>query len=101
MADLDKLNEENLDEVAGGFAGTVPVRKVVANLQSGYLAIRTAPEFKYENEIQSCKLYNGDVVDVTGAYVRGTGINNTPCTYAWVYAPKGQVSGYVNAYYLK
>ena len=99
MTDINKINDQELENVAGGAGGGT--MRVVANLQDGYLAIRTAPAYRYENEIKSCKLYNGDVVEVTGGYVKGTGINNTPATYAYVYAPKGNVSGYVNAYYLR
>ena len=99
MADFEKINGQEAESVSGGTGG-YSNRKVVANLQSGYLAVRTAPEFKYENEIQSTKLQNGDVVEVTGSYVQGTGINGSRCTYVWVYVPKTGVSGYVNAYYL-
>ena len=100
MAEIEKINDQEMEEVAGG-AGGNGNRRVVANLQSGYLAVRTAPAFKYENEIQSTKLYNGDIVDITGNYVQGTGINGSPCTYVWVYVPKTGVSGYVNAYYIR
>ena len=63
-------------------AGTVTVR----NLQSGYLAIRNAPEYKYENEIG--KLYNGMTVQITG----GTSGNG----YIWVYSSDLGISGWVN-----
>ena len=99
MTDIRKINDQELENVAGGMSGAN--MRTVANLQGGYLAIRTAPAYRYENEIQSCKLYNGDVVQVIGGYVQGTGINNSPATYAYVYAPKGNVSGYVNAAYLR
>ena len=102
MADYEKINAEELNEVAGGDAGTaVGTIKTVCNLQAGYLAVRTAPAYKYENEIQSTKLYNGDQVRIAGPSVAGTGINNTKATYAYVYVPKTGVTGYVNAYYLK
>ena len=69
-------------------------------LESGYLAIRTAPAYKYENEINHIGLYNGEQVQVAGQPVRGTGINGTPATYCYVYAPKFGCYGYVNSYYL-
>ena len=62
-------------------AGTVTVK----NLQEGYLAIRTAPAFQFENEIG--KLYNGMKVQITGGYQNG---------YVWVYSPDLGISGYVN-----
>ncbi len=99
MTDFNKINDQELENVAGGSGGGA-VFKTVANLTGGYLAVRTAPEYKYENEIQSCKLYNGDMVEITGPSVVGTGINNTKATYVWIRALKNGVSGYVNAYYL-
>ena len=60
--------------------------RTVANLQSGYLAVRTAPEYKYENEIG--RLSNGMAVQITGGY-SGNG-------YVWVYAPALGISGWVN-----
>ena len=72
MAEFEKINAQELENAAGGQAGAVNI-KHVANIQSGYLAVRTAPEAKYENEIQSTKLYNGDTVQITGGhlYVNG------------------------------
>ena len=62
-------------------AGTVTVK----NLQEGYLAIRTAPAFQFENEIG--KLYNGMKVQITGGTQNG---------YVWVFSPDLGISGYVN-----
>ena len=101
MADFEKINEQELDNVAGGSGGGEAVWKTVANLSSGYLAIRTAPEAKYENEVNHIGLQNGDKVQITGAYVQGTGFGGGKATYVWVYAPKFGVSGYVNAAFLK
>ncbi len=99
MADFEKINDQELENAAGGQAGA-PVYKTVANLRSGYLAVRTAPAAAYENEIQSTKLYNGDVVQITGAYVPGTTFGGAKATYVWVFVPKTGVSGYVNAAFL-
>ncbi len=99
MADFEKINDQELENAAGGQAGS-GVFKKVANLQSGYLAVRTAPAAQYENEIQSTKLYNGDVVQITGSYVQGTTFGGGAATYVWVYVPKTGVSGYVNAAFL-
>ena len=57
MAEFEKINAQELENAAGGQAGAANI-KHVANIQSGYLAVRTAPEAKYENEIKSTKLYN-------------------------------------------
>ena len=69
-------------------------------VNDGYLAIRTAPAFDYNNEINHTGLKTGDQVQITGNYVQGTGLNGTSATYVWVFAPKYGVSGYVNAAYL-
>ena len=100
MEEFKKINEEELENAAGGAAASNPNRRVVCNLQGGYLAVRTAPSFQYENEKQACKLHNGDVVQITGDYVSGTGLNGIPATYVWITDPKTGISGYVNAYYL-
>ncbi len=99
MTDFEKINEQELENAAGGQAATA-VYKTVANLQAGYLAVRTAPAANYENEIQSTKLYNGDKVQITGSYVKGTTFGGGAATYVWVYVPKTGVSGYVNAAFL-
>lgn len=99
MAEFEKINDQELENAAGGQYGAANI-KHVANLQGGYLAVRTAPEAKYENEIQSSKLYNGETVQITGAYVQGTTFNGGKATYVWVFVPKTGVSGYVNANFL-
>ena len=100
MTDINKINAEELENVTGGASGS-GVWKTVSGLTGGYLAIRTAPEAKYENEINHTGLLNGDKVQITGATVPGTTFNGAKATYTWVYAPKYGVSGYVNAAYLK
>ena len=100
MAEFEKINAQELENAAGGQAGAVNIMHV-ANIQSGYLAVRTAPEAKYENEIKSTKLYNGDTVQITGEYVQGTTFNGVKATYVWVFVPNTGISGHVNAYFLK
>ena len=58
-------------------------------VDSGYLALRTAKAFDYNNEIG--KLYTGDTVQV---------IDTSDSTYWWVYSPKYGKNGYVNRNYL-
>ena len=99
MADFEKINDQELENAAGGQYGAANI-KHVANLKDGYLAVRTAPEAKYENEIQSTKLYNGDTVQITGGYVQGTTFNGGKALYVWVFVPKTGVSGYVNANFI-
>ena len=99
MADFEKINEQELENAAGGQSGAAVFKKV-ANLKDGYLAVRTAPAAKYENEIQSTKLHNGDLVQITGSYVQGTSFGGGAATYVWVFVPKTGVSGYVNAAFL-
>ena len=106
MAEFEKINDQELENAAGGQYGAANIKHVANlqsgyHLQSGYLAVRTAPEAKYENEIQSTKLYNGDTVQITGSYVQGTTFNGGKATYVWVFVPKTGVSGYVNANFLK
>ena len=57
----------------------------------GYLALRTAPSFDASNEMG--KLYSGDTVLVTGSQSSGS--------YVWVYSPKYNTNGYVNAGFLR
>ena len=99
---MEKITNEDLEKVTGGRA-EIGNYRTVGNVtaEMGYLAIRTEPAARYENEIQSCKLQNGDRVQITGGYVNGTGFGDSPALYVWVYAPKAGVSGYVNAAYLR
>ena len=75
-------------------------QKTVANLQRGYLALRTSPSFRFENEIENCRLHNGDCVIVRGEHVTGRGIQGQPTRYVYVYVPKKALSGYVNEHFL-
>ena len=82
MVRVESSNQtQSLNSVSTAAAGTL----VVKNLESGHLAIRTAPAYDYSNEIG--KLYNGMSVQITGGYQNG---------YVWVYSPDLGISGYVN-----
>ena len=83
MTDMNKINPEELEGVAGG-ANEGGAWKTVAGLTGGYLAIRTAP-----------------AVQVTGGTVMGTTFGGGRAAYTWVYAPKYGVSGYVNSAFIK
>ena len=97
MADLEKINDCELQDIAGGKSHhNSSTRRVVAYLQRGYLAMRTAPTYDYSNEIRGAELYNGDTVYISGETVKGYDGK----TYVWVYSPKSGVYGYVNKSYL-
>ena len=99
MTEIKKIDEQELENVAGGY-GYDNGWRTVRGLQSGYLAIRTQPSAKYENEINHIGLQNGDKVQITGSYVQGTGFGGGAATYVWVFAPKFGISGYVNAAFI-
>ena len=100
MNDINKINEQEVKDVTGGTVEPQGQWRTVRGLPGGYLAIRTEPAYKYENEINHIGLYNGEQVQIAGQYVEGTGINGSKATYAYVYAPKFGCYGYVNAYFI-
>ena len=100
MTDMNKINPEELEGVAGG-ANEGSAWKTVAGLTGGYLAIRTAPAADYNNEINHTGLKNGDKVQITGGTVMGTTFGGGKAAYTWIYAPKYGISGYVNSAYIK
>lgn len=94
--DIRKMDEQNVEEVSGGAGYYSDGWRIVTGLQTGYLALRTKPGYDYGNEIRGCELYNGDRVKIDGATV--TGPDGKPYTY--VYSPKSDRWGYVNANFL-
>jgi hypothetical protein len=95
MAEINKMNEQELETVAGGYGGNgswVTVR----GLQTGYLALRTAPNYDYANEIRGSESYNGQPLQITGGYSYGPDGR----TYVWVYNPRSGMSGWTNAAFL-
>ena len=95
MLEIKKIDEQELNEVSGGVGANGWA--TVTGLQSGYLALRTAPCYDYNNEIRGSESYNGQQLQITGSYVQGTDGR----TYVWVYNPRSGMSGYVNASYLR
>ena len=63
------MNEQELKEVAGGFGNPNEAWRVVGGLQTGWLAMRTAPVYDYNNEMRGNELYNGDRVQILSAPV--------------------------------
>ena len=88
--EMNMMTEDELKEVTGGAQGWSGLYqgpwKTVCNLQTGWLALRTAPAYDYTNEIG--QLYNGDSVQICG--------NSSGNGYIWVYSPKLNMSGWVN-----
>lgn len=94
MAEMKKLNDQELEATAGGYGEG---RWVTVNgLQTGYLALRRQPRYDYDNEIRGSESYNGQVLQITGGYTTGTDGR----TYVWVYNPRSGASGWANAQYL-
>ena len=94
MADFEKLNEQELETVAGGFSAGTWV--TVRGLQTGYLALRTAPNYDYANEIRGSESYNGQILQITGGYSAGPDGR----IYVWVFNPRSGMSGWTNAQFL-
>ncbi len=93
------INEKELETVSGGISkGSWAT---VCGVQRGYLAIRSAPAYDYNNELNHIGLHNNDRVQITGSFVQGTGFNGVRAAYAWVYAPKFGISGYVDTAYIR
>jgi len=96
MADLNKINDMEVENVSGGAGYNSGGYRTVCRLETGYLAMRTAPTYDYSNEIRGAELYNGDQVMLLGAPVVGSDGR----TYIYVQSVKSGVQGYVNNYYL-
>jgi len=92
MAEMDKLNVEALDGVAGGNDGMENWRTAEVTGSSckppHYLALRSAPSYNDANEI--AKLYYGETLRVNR--------NNRSGSYIWAQA-KG-LAGWVNGDYI-
>ena len=96
MTELNKINDVELENVAGGAGYNSNGYRTVCRLETGYLAMRTAPTYDYNNEIRGAELYNGDQVILLGTPVAGSDGR----TYVYVQSVKSGVQGYVNNGYL-
>jgi len=94
MSELTRMNEQELEEIAGGFAAGTWV--TVTGLKTGYLALRTAPNYDYKNEIRGSESGNGQILQITGGYTGGPDGR----TYVWVFNPRSGMSGWTNAQFL-
>ena len=93
LKDMIKIDDTVVENASGGNDGC-GCGSVVANLRSGYLAMRTQPYYSECNEI-GC-LYNGDCVQIVSGIIGGRDGNN----YVVVYSPRLGKQGYVNAAYV-
>lgn len=98
--EFKKLSPEEMEGITGGVDGKVGLDmngpwKKVANLQTGWLALRSEPVYDYKNEIG--QLYNGDSVQIIG---NGSGVSSDGQSYIWVWAPRINKSGWVNARFI-
>ena len=91
------LDDDDLEEIAGGADASHKTFRKVAGLKKGYLALRTHKCYDYKNEIRGHELYNGDLVQVLRP--SKTGYDGRPYTY--VKSLKDDCQGYVNSNFLK
>ena len=97
MSELNKINEMEVENVTGGNGGyNSSGYRTVCRLETGWLAMRTAPTYDYSNEIRGSELYNGDQVILLGSPV----IGSDGRTYVFVQSVKTGTQGYVNAAFL-
>ena len=96
MEKLTKVTEQELDNVAGGNDGRFydSSWRKVANLEAGFLAVRSVPYYDDSNIIG--ELHNGDSVQLAGSTINGSDGRK----YIMIYSPKLGVKGYVNVNYL-
>ena len=97
---IDRFINRVNNIIAFFISGPYAAGSVDIALQGGYLAMRTAPSFNYENEIIHNGPRNGQLVQIVGEYVQGTGLNGVPATYVRVYSPDFNITGLVNAAYI-
>ncbi len=84
------LNDAELEQVAGGAAAAKAKWKwVVCNVEKNYLALRSAPEYKFENE--KVKIYPGTAFEIRTDKKSGV--------YVW--ARFNGTEGWVNGNYVK
>ena len=95
MDKIELKSDLELEKVAGG-RGDKDGWCTVKGLHKGFLALRTAPGYDYNNEIRGSESYNGDKLQITGSYT--TGFDGE--TYVWVFNPRTGMSGWTNARYL-
>ena len=98
MAEMEKMNDQKMESVAGGNYGSSGNGRwvTVRGLETGYLALRTAPTYDYNNEIRGSESYNGQMLEITGGYTQGSDGK----LYVYVRNPRSGMSGWTNAAFL-
>ena len=103
--DIRKMNEQELNQVAGGvdgFCGLDPDGPwtTVTGLTSGWLALRS--DYKYDPSNEIGQLYNGDRVQIIGNSADADHDFDGPglTWYTWVYSERLDKSGWVNSRFL-
>ncbi len=94
MEEKKLQSDADLEKVSGGVGSDGWV--TVTGLRAGFLALRTAPVYDYDNEIRGSESYNGDRLKIVGP----TTVGSDGKTYVWVYNPRTGRSGWTNAHFL-
>ena len=94
MAEIEKLENGELEKVAGGSGGEIWV--TVRGLETGYLALRTKPVYDYNNEIRGSESYNGQKLQFIGNMTTGADGKQ----YVRVCNPRTGKIGWVNAAFI-
>ena len=76
------INNEELENVNGGYGSSQGFYMRVGNCNGSYLALRPQPCWDQYNEIM--RLWPGYEVFTYGSMTNGTGLNGVPCTYTYV-----------------
>ena len=93
MTDMNKMNAQELEQVAGGNDGFEQAtwRWVTVTGTKNYLAVRNEAAYDERNEIGA--LYNGDRIQIRNDLRNGA--------YVWAYASQLNLEGWVNGNYVQ
>ena len=93
MTEINKINEQELEQVAGGNDGSSPGKWkwVTVTGTKHYLAIRNAAAYDEKNEIG--KIYNGTQIQIRPDVRNGA--------FVWAHASNIDKEGWVNANYVQ
>ena len=91
MTDMNRINAQELEQVAGGASSAGSWKWVIVTGTKHYLAIRTAPTYDDKNEIG--KVYNGTKIQIRPDVRSGA--------YVWAYASTIDTEGWVNGSYVQ
>ena len=90
------INNEELDNVNGGYGSGSGFFMTVGNCNGSYLVLRPQPVWDQYHEL--AQLYPAMQVFTYGETTNGTGLNGVPCTYRYV--NWNGTWGYANASFL-